>query len=100
MRRFEKPTVLQVASSDLTVSKLLLPLIDELRDQGYKVEAACSDGRFAAELAGQGYVVHTRPMSRNLSPWQNLRSVLALYRLMRSNRYRVVHVPTPLATIF
>ncbi|MCI0804978.1 MAG: glycosyltransferase family 4 protein [Chloroflexi bacterium] len=99
MRRFDKPTVLQVASSDVTVSKLLLPLIDELRNQGYKVEAACSDGRFAAELAGQGYVVHTLPMSRNLSPWQNLRSIWALYRLMRSNHYSVVHVHTPLAAI-
>ena len=63
MRRFERPTVLQVANSDITVSKLLLPLIDELRNQGYRVETACSDGRFAAELAGQGYVVHTLPMS-------------------------------------
>ena len=33
MRRFEKPRVLQVASSDLTISKVLLSLIDELRER-------------------------------------------------------------------
>lgn len=99
MRRFRKPTVLQVATSDITVSKLLLPLIDELREQGYRVEAACSDGVFAAELAGQGYVVHTLPMSRSLAPLQNLRAMYALYRLMRSNKYDVVHVHTPIAAI-
>ncbi len=91
------PSVLQVASSDVTVSKLLRPLIDELRANGYQVAAACSDGRLARELAGEGYVVHTLPMSRSLSPWRNLRALWALYRLLRRNRYHIVHVHTPIA---
>jgi glycosyltransferase involved in cell wall biosynthesis len=94
-----KPTVLQVASSDLTVSKLLLPLIDELKANGYRVDAACSSGRFASQLTARGYNVHTLPMSRTMSPWKNLRSLWGLYRLIRKNRYQIVHVHTPIAAM-
>ncbi len=97
MQQSYRPTVLQVASSDVTVSKLLKPLIDELTANGYRVAAACGDGRLARELADEGYDIHTLPMSRTLSPWRNLRALWALYRLLRKNRYHIVHVHTPIA---
>lgn len=89
--------VLQVAASDITVSKLLLPLINNLKANGYDVEAACADGRFARELNESGYVVHTLPMSRSISPWKTMKAVWALYRLLRREKYDVVHVHTPVA---
>ena len=92
-----RPSVLQVASSDVTVSKLLRPLIDELVANGYAVAAACGEGRMAKELTDEGYVIHTLPMSRTLSPWRNLRALWALYRLLRKNQYHIVHVHTPIA---
>lgn len=93
-----RPTrVLQVAASDLTVAKLVLPLIDRLQAEGYEVHAACGAGRFASDLNRKGYVVHTVPMSRSAAPLRNLRALATLYRLMARERYDVVHVHTPVA---
>ncbi len=89
--------VLQVAASDITIAKLLLPLIKNLKANGYEVESACADGRFAQELNGQGYVVHTLPMSRSINPWKTIKAVWALYRLLRKEKYDIVHVHTPVA---
>ena len=89
--------VLQVAASDITISKLLLPLIKNLKANGYEVDSACADGRFAQELAEEGYVIHTLPMSRSISPWRTMKAVWALYRLLRKERYDSVHVHTPVA---
>ncbi len=89
--------VLQVAASDITIAKLLVPLINNLKANGYEVESACADGRFAQELNGKGYVVHTLPMSRSLSPWKTLKAIWALYRLLRREKYDIVHVHTPVA---
>ncbi len=92
-----KLKVLQVACSDLTISKLLLPLIDRLTAEGYEVSIACGDGPYARDLASQGYAVHRLPLSRTLAPWSLARSVWALYRLIRRERFDVVHVHTPVA---
>lgn len=89
--------VLQVAASDITIAKLLLPLINNLKANGYEVDSACADGRFAQELKGKGYVVHTLPMSRSISPWKTIKAVWALYRLLRKEKYDIVHVHTPVA---
>ena len=93
----DRVKVLQVSASDITVSKLLLPLVDRLSEDGYSVSAACADGRFARELSGKGYVVHTLPMTRSVAPLAIMRSTWALYRLIRRERYDVVHVHTPVA---
>lgn len=89
--------VLQVAASDVTIAKLLLPLINNLTANGYEVESACADGRFAQDLNSKGYVVHTLPMSRSISPWKTIKAVWALYRLLRKEKYDIVHVHTPVA---
>ena len=89
--------VLQVAASDLTVDKLLLPLIDRLSEEGYEVHAASSDGPFAHSLAAQGYRMHAVPVGRNLKPANIARGTWALHQLIRRERFDVVHVHTPVA---
>jgi lipopolysaccharide/colanic/teichoic acid biosynthesis glycosyltransferase len=89
--------VLQLAAADITAKKLLLPLIDRLVAEGYQVYIACSDGRYARELAGKGYRVFTVPIGRQISPLANARALWHLYRLMRRERFDIVHVHTPVA---
>ena len=93
----DKLKVLQLASSDLTISKLLLPLIDCLREEGYQVSAACSDGPYARSLQAKGYTIHTLPLARTIAPWSTVRSIWKLYRLMTRERFDIVHVHTPVA---
>jgi lipopolysaccharide/colanic/teichoic acid biosynthesis glycosyltransferase/glycosyltransferase involved in cell wall biosynthesis len=89
--------VLQVTAADVTVKKLLMPLIDRLNSEGYQVHIACSNGDCISELRARGYAVHTIEIERRISPVSNLKSLWRLYRLMKSERFDIVHVHTPVA---
>lgn len=90
--------VLQVAAIDTTVNFLLRPLIDRLQEEGYTLHIACSSGPYLKALGEQqGYLVHSIPINRKIAPFSNLRSLWRLYRLMRQERFTIVHVHTPVA---
>ncbi len=91
--------VLQVTAVDVTVKKLLLPIIDRLQTEGYQVHVACSDGQYVPELKAQGYNVHIIPIARSISLVSNLRSLWKLYRLIKRERFDVVHVHTVIASV-
>lgn len=89
--------VLQVCARDVTVQKLLLPLIDRLTEEGFEVVSACTPGRYTPSLTEQGYALRPVEIDRRLTPRNNARSVWELYRLLRRERFDVVHVHTPVA---
>ena len=89
--------VLQVTTHNLTVKKLLLPLIDRLTAEGYQVVSVCCPGGHTSGLRKQGYSIRSIVMNRQVSPMDSLRIVRDLYRLMRAERPDIVHVHTPIA---
>ena len=89
--------VLQVTTHNLTVKKLLLPLIDRLTAEGYQVVSVCCPGGHTSGLRKQGYSIRSIVMNRQFSPMDSLRIVRDLYRLMRAERPDIVHVHTPIA---
>jgi len=89
--------VLQVAAIDTTVHFLLKPLLERLRKEGYNVHVACSPGPRLLKLEKQGYFVHPVPIARKVAPLSNVQSLWRLYRLMRRERFDIVHVHTPVA---
>jgi lipopolysaccharide/colanic/teichoic acid biosynthesis glycosyltransferase/glycosyltransferase involved in cell wall biosynthesis len=89
--------VLQVTAADVTVKKLLLPLIERLNREGYQVHIACSEGECLSEFRAKGYTIHTIPIERRISPVSNLKSLWRLFRLIKKEQFEVVHVHTPVA---
>lgn len=89
--------VLQVCARDVTVQKLLLPLIDRLTEEGFEVVSACTAGRYTPSLIERGYAMRAVQIDRRFTPLANSRSVWELYRLLRRERFDVVHVHTPVA---
>jgi glycosyltransferase involved in cell wall biosynthesis len=89
--------VLQVCAQDVTVQKLLLPLIDQLKAEGYQVTSACSPGRYTPSLVARGYSMRPVNIDRRITPWANARSVWELFRLIRREKFDIVHVHTPVA---
>lgn len=89
--------VLQLAAIDTTVHFLLKPLLERLRKEGYDVHVACSPGPHLPSLEEEGYSVHPIPIARKVAPLSNVQSLWRLYRLMRRERFDIVHVHTPVA---
>ncbi|GED26575.1 glycosyl transferase family 1 [Brevibacillus agri] len=91
--------ILQICAIDQTVESLLLPLIQKLAEEGHEVHTACTDtGRFQT-LRAKGLMLWPIAIKRKIEPLSNLRSILALYRLMKRERYDAVHVHTPVAAV-
>jgi len=91
--------VCQLCAVDFTLKKFLLPLIDGMREAGWEVSSVCSDGKEIAGLRSQGYRIETIPIARSMNPWLALRSLIALTRYFRRQKFDVLHAHTPVAAL-
>ncbi|MFC2105527.1 glycosyltransferase family 4 protein [Candidatus Bipolaricaulota bacterium] len=89
--------VLQIAAVSETVKFFLLPLIDRLRNDGYEVQVACSPGSGVDSLEERGIDVHPISIERTALSFKHVIALIALWNLMRRERFDVVHVHTPIA---
>lgn len=91
--------ILQICAIDVSIDGLLKPLVLASMEQGYTVHCACTDtGRFE-QLEQQGLTMIKVPIDRKITPIGNLKSLIRLYRLMKAEKYDIVHVHTPIAAI-
>jgi lipopolysaccharide/colanic/teichoic acid biosynthesis glycosyltransferase/glycosyltransferase involved in cell wall biosynthesis len=84
--------VLFVCAIDISAAKLLAAQVRALERAGFNVHIACSDGPYAREMAREGYTVKPIAITNRPGLFSSLRSIGALYILMRRERYDVVHV--------
>ena len=91
--------VLTLTTVDITISKLLLPLIHALRQRGFVAECACADGLDAEALREQGFVVHPITFKRRVFTPSHIVAFWQVYRLLREGEYDVIHVHTPFAQV-
>jgi len=95
----KKIKVLQVTAVDITIKYLLLPLIDRLKKEGYNVQVVSSPGRYTDGLKQDGYIVNTVDIGRKIRPIANLKAIFALCKLIRREKFDIVHVHSPLAAM-
>ena len=93
------PKILQIAAVDVTFKAFLLPLIDRLSAEGYQVHIACSPGQYTSQLRDHGSAVHEIKIERRIRPLSNLKALWHLFRLMKKERFEIVHVHTPVAAV-
>ena len=91
--------VLHVCAVAFGLETLLLPQIDYLRSCGIEVHAACSPDPRVAKLRARGYTIHEISIDRKISAAPNSRSVLELGKLMRAEKYDLVHTHAPVASV-
>ena len=66
----------------------------------YDVTAIANDTGTLSDVGKeQGVKTIDIPMAREISPWQDIKSLVSLYRLFRHNRPHIVHVNTPKASL-
>ncbi|MGX1982297.1 glycosyltransferase involved in cell wall biosynthesis [Thermolongibacillus altinsuensis] len=91
--------ILQVCAIDLSVDALLKPLILKSMEEGYIVHNACTDTGKFEQLRKEGLTMINIKIDRKISPISNLKSIIDLYKLMKSEKYDIVHVHTPIAAL-
>ena len=74
---------------------LLLPQLCALRERGYEVAGVSAPGPDVSALEAQGVAHVDVSFTRRLTPLKDARALVALYRLMRSRGFTIVHAHTP-----
>jgi len=91
------PRVAHVTTVDFSLRYLLLNQLERIRDAGYDVVGISANGPDVAEVEAHGIPHFAVPMTRRFTPFADLRALWALTRVMRRERFDVVHTHTPKA---
>lgn len=95
----EAPKILQVCAIDFSVDRLLKPLILESMSKGYEVHNGCADTGFFEKLRTENLTMVQVPIERKISPVSNFKTIKSLMKLMKKEKYDIVHVHTPVAAL-
>lgn len=91
--------ILQVAAIDFTIEKFILPLIDDLKKEGYQVEIACRCGEIGKKLEKENYKIHHIPFARNFNIFSHVRNIFRLAKLIKKEKYHCLHTHTPVISL-
>ncbi|HZT59153.1 MAG TPA: glycosyltransferase family 4 protein [Pyrinomonadaceae bacterium] len=86
--------VIHISSVDLGIS-FLMPQLRALQADGFEVHAACPDGPLVASFEREGIKVHRVAVTRELTPAADVKLLRSLYKIIRRERFTVVHTHTP-----
>ncbi len=87
--------VAHIAASDMTLSTLLLNQLQRFRDAGYEVVGISSRGPHVEQLDRAGLPFFEIPLTRTFGPLADLKAFVALYRLLRREKFDIIHTHTP-----
>jgi glycosyltransferase involved in cell wall biosynthesis/ribosomal protein S18 acetylase RimI-like enzyme len=90
--------VAHVATVDLTVRFLLLGQLKRLLEEGFDVTAISAPGPWTRDIEREG-IRHLswRGATRAWNPWADARAFVELGRILRAERFDLVHTHTPKA---
>lgn len=93
--------ILYITTLSRTINTFLVPHIEMLIDNGNKVDCACCiDKPIDDCLENRGVNVFDIPFTRNPLDVKNLKAFKKLIRIQEENQYDIVHVHTPIASIY
>lgn len=89
--------IAHVTTVDASLRALLLHQLISLKAAGYDVTGVSAPGIHAAVVERAGIRHLSVPITRNLTPLADLASLWQLYRVIRRERFAIVHTHTPKA---
>ncbi len=91
--------VAHVATVDLSLRFLLLNQLQSLNQAGYSITGMSATGPHLAALREHGIRHIPVTMTRSITPIADLTALWRLYRIMRRERFTIVHCHTPKAEL-
>ncbi len=86
----EKGRVLYVTTVSRTINAFLLPHIDRLIEEGYKVDIACHiDKEIDKKLINKGVKVYDIPFERTPFSLKNIKAFIDLVKIQKKNNYNI-----------
>lgn len=93
--------VLYITTVSRTVNAFLVPHIEMLLDEGYKVDVAtCIDKPINDKLIKRNIKIFNIPFARNPLHVGNLKAFKELIKIQKQEQYDIIHVHTPVAALF
>lgn len=93
--------VLYITTVSRTINAFLVPHIQMLLDEGYQVDiATCIDKPIDSSLIERGVQIFNIPFGRNPLHPGNIKAFVTLIQIQKKEQYDIVHVHTPVASIF
>jgi glycosyltransferase involved in cell wall biosynthesis len=90
--------ILHICGLDSFVSSFE-PLLTQLMKQGHTVHCACTDTGLFEELSSRGLTMIHMPVVRKIQAPSNAATIYKLFRLMKKEKYDIVHVHNPIASV-
>ena len=89
--------VAHIATVDRSLRIQLLAQMRSLQEAGYDVYGIASPGPESAGVTAAGIPFIPAPMTRRVTPFADLSSLVSLYRILKSESFQIVHTHTPKA---
>jgi glycosyltransferase involved in cell wall biosynthesis len=86
--------VVHISSLDLGIL-FLMPQLRALQADGFEVHAMCGDGPFVSSFEAEGIRMHRIAVTREVTPLADLRLLWRLVKILRREKYTIVHTHTP-----
>lgn len=96
----QRPKIAHITTIDLSLRVLLLNQLRAIADAGYDVTGISADGPHVRAVEEAGIRHIAVPMTRRMAPLADLVSLIRLYRVMRRERFTIVHTHNPKPNLF
>ncbi|MBL8701850.1 MAG: glycosyltransferase family 4 protein [Alphaproteobacteria bacterium] len=91
--------ICQLCAVDFTLYHFLLPLMRAMREAGHEVVGVCAPGTLVEPVRAAGFRVETVPFDRSFDLAAHARAYRAVSGLFARERFDLVHVHTPIASL-
>lgn len=91
--------VAHIATADVSLRYLLLNQLRAIQAAGYDVCGVSAAGQDVSAVQNAGIRHVAIPLTRKFDPFGDLRAFIQLYRVLRRERFTIVHTHTPKAAL-